>query len=138
MSSTITRRFQVNAHRNRHGPAKGADAVPLGRAAEWDGENIAIELDTLPVGNWWGGVATLHPLGSSNEQPMPSTALRQFDVVAGKRIAREGVEATTKWIRVGSATDMGGYLSVDLTTRPEGNWWDGKLRLFIQKSKKVK
>lgn len=136
--SIITRRFTVTASRMRNGPTKGADDVLLGSAVEWDGESITIELDTLPVGYWWGGVALLRQVGHRGDQPINSATLRQFDVVAGKRVSSHGGETVTKWIRVGSAADMGGYLSVDLATYPAGSWWDGKLRLFLQKPKKAK
>lgn len=138
--STVTRRFKLFASRQRSGPTKGADDVPLGSAVEWDGESITIELDTLPVGNWWGGVATLRPLGAAGDQSPASAILRQFDLMVGKRVPGPGlgVENVTKWIRVGFANDLGGYISVTIDTYPTGNWWDGKLRLFIQKPKKGK
>jgi hypothetical protein len=139
--STITRRFSVTAARPRNSISRGSEDVVLGRATEWDGDGIQIELDALPVGNWWAGVATLRPVGAKGDHPLPGApTLRQFDVVAGKRVPGPGlgVENVTKWIKVGFANDLGGYISVTIDSHPVGNWWDGKLRLFVQKPKKVK
>jgi hypothetical protein len=126
--STITRRFSVTAARPRNSISRGSEDVVLGRATEWDGDGIQIELDARPV-------------GAKGDHPLPGApTLRQFDVVAGKRVPGPGlgVENVTKWIKVGFANDLGGYISVTIDSHPVGNWWDGKLRLFVQKPKKVK
>lgn len=125
--STITRRFLVTAVRD----SRSTEIIPLGRAVEWDGESIQVELNTLPVGNWWGGVATLREDGQA---PSGEPAItRQFDLVAGKRGI--GPEAKTLWIKVGTAMELAGEIRLDVTSTPAGAWWDGKLRLFIQKDR---
>jgi hypothetical protein len=129
--STVTRRWIVSAARDgRNGP----ESVPLGRAVEWDHSNISVELDCLPAGNWWGGVAVLREEGG-NPSAASAPAPLGYDLVAGKR-GREP-EGKTKWITVGSGQVIAGTIHLDFTTRPEGNWWDGKLRLFPKREKRT-
>jgi hypothetical protein len=124
--STITRRFTVTAARETR---TGVETIRLGRATEWDSEGILIELDALPCGNWWDGTATLREEGTAgDERPWRG---RNFDLVAGKSASEAG--GKKKWIRVGTASDTdGGAIRIEFNTTPAGNWWDGKLRLFVQ------
>lgn len=125
--STITRRFTITAHREIR---QEMATVSLGRAVEWDGENIVVDLDALPCGNWWGGVATLVDEGDRPTAGEP-TITRQFDLVAGKRSTAP--EGKTRWIKVGVAIELAGSIRLDFAVSPAGTWWDGKLRLFLQK-----
>lgn len=129
--SAITRRWIVVASKDgRSGP----EQVTLGRAVEWDSENIVIDLDCLPVGNWWGGVATMQEDGAIAATAGAPAPLG-YDVVAGKR--GRDPESKTKWINVGSGQVIAAVIHLDFTTRPEGNWWDGKLRLFPKREKRA-
>lgn len=124
--STITRRFSVTATRETR---SGVETIQLGRATEWDGEGILIELDVLPCGNWWGGVATLKEAGQEGSgQP---TLGRQFDLVAGKSAREPG--GKKMWVKVGAALELAGEMRLDFSMVPAGAWWDGKLRLFVRK-----
>lgn len=56
----IKQRFNVCAAKSyeRNGEQK-KQWVRVGRAVEWDDGNIQIELDTVPVGNWFDGRLSL-------------------------------------------------------------------------------
>ena len=127
--STITRRFTITA--TRESPLKGVETITLGRATEWDGEGILIELDVLPCGNWWGGTATLREEGQAGSG-QPSLG-RQYDLMMGKPSREPG--GKKKWIRIGAALELGGELRLDFSYLPAGAWWDGKLRLFVRTDK---
>lgn len=60
----------------------------------------------------------------------------KFDaVVARKYQKRDGSEGT-QWINVGRAVEWNdGGLEVELTSIPVGDWWNGKVKLFVQKDK---
>lgn len=125
--STITRRFTVTA--SRETPHKGVETIRLGRATEWDGEGILIELDTLPCGNWWGGVATLRGDGQEgSDQPVIG---RQYDLMFGKSPREPGGKKV--WVNVGSALELAGETRIDFGMVPAGASWDGRLRLFVRK-----
>src|SRR5690348_9455748 len=100
--SAVTRRFTVTAARET--PMKGVETIRLGRATEWDGEGILIELDSLPCGNWWGGTATLRADGQDGSgQPVLG---RQYDLMAGKSGREPG--AKKRWEKIGTALELAG------------------------------
>lgn len=124
--SGITRRFAVTAARETR---NGVETIRLGRATEWDGEGILIELDALPCGNWWGGTATLREEGQAGTgQPVLG---RRYELMAGKPSREPG--GTKKWISIGAALELAGEIRLDFSMVPAGAWWDGKLRLFVRK-----
>lgn len=127
--STITRRFTLTATRETR---TGPETITLGRGVEFDGKDLAIDVQVLPVGNWWSGVAMLTDQAATEAgAPAPG---RRFDLVAGKRAP--GQQRAT-WLKVGTGMELvSGAITIDFHTRPEGNWWDGRLRLFEQKPDK--
>lgn len=128
--SQITRRFSVTATRQTQ---QGSESIRLGTGVEWNGENIVLELFAIPVGNWWSGVATVQPDDSDSHVGEPAIS-RRFDLVAGKRA--ESNDGKTRWIKIGSGFELaGGMIKIDFQHIPAGNWWDGKLRLFVQRPK---
>lgn len=126
--SSVTRRFTVTAARET--PRRGVETIRLGRATEWDGEGILIELDALPCGNWWGGTATLKADGQEGTGE-PELG-RQYDLMFGKSAREPGGKKV--WTKIGSALVLAGEIRLDFAmVIPAGAWWDGKLRLFVRK-----
>lgn len=60
----------------------------------------------------------------------------KFDaVVARKYTTRDGQEKT-QWLNVGRAVEWDdGGVEIELTSVPVGGWWNGKVKLFVQKAK---
>lgn len=127
----ITRRFVIKATKHHASQVK-IETVLLGKAVEWDGKDIVLELDAVPVGSWWSGVISITPEGIGGSVS-PAIA-GKFDVVASRRA--DGPERRTRWVPVGTALGFeSGHFTADLQQLPAGSWWDGKLRLFVQRAK---
>lgn len=62
--------------------------------------------------------------------------VQRFNVAAGKPYQTRDGQDKKQWINAGRAVqwDDGG-ISIELTAVPVGNWWDGKLSLFVQEEK---
>lgn len=62
--------------------------------------------------------------------------VQRFNVAAGKPYQTRDGQDKKQWINAGRAAqwDDGG-ISIELTAVPVGNWWDGKLSLFVQEEK---
>lgn len=62
--------------------------------------------------------------------------VQRFNVAAGKSYQTRDGQDKKQWINAGRAVqwDDGG-ISIELTAVPVGNWWDGKLSLFVQEEK---
>jgi hypothetical protein len=60
----------------------------------------------------------------------------KFDAVAARKYQTiDGVEKT-QWINVGRAVEWdNGDIEIELNSIPAGSWWNGKIKLFEQKSK---
>jgi len=60
----------------------------------------------------------------------------RYDVCAGRPYTTRNGESKKQWINVGRATkwDDGG-ISIELHAMPVGQWFDGKLNLFVQKER---
>ena len=60
----------------------------------------------------------------------------RYDVCAGRPYTTRNGEDKKQWINVGRATkwDDGG-ISIELHAVPVGQWFDGKLNLFVQKER---
>lgn len=127
----ITRRFAITA--TKHHPTQmKVETIALGKAVEWEGKDVVLELDAVPVGTWWSGVVTVTPEGV--EGSISPTLTGKFDVVAARRAA--GHEGRTTWVKVGTAMAFeSGHITADMQQLPAGSWWDGKLRLFPAREK---
>jgi len=62
--------------------------------------------------------------------------VQRYNVAAGKPYQTRDGQDKKQWINAGRAVqwDDGG-ISIELTAVPVGNWWDGKLSLFVQEEK---
>lgn len=62
--------------------------------------------------------------------------VQRYNVAAGKPYQSRDGQDKKQWINAGRAVqwDDGG-ISIELTAVPVGNWWDGKLSLFVQEEK---
>ncbi len=62
--------------------------------------------------------------------------VQRYNVAAGRPYTTRDGQDKKQWINAGRAVqwDDGG-ISIELTAVPVGNWWDGKLSLFIQEEK---
>lgn len=127
----ITRRFIVTATKHHQSQVK-IETIVLGKAVEWDGKDIVLELEAVPVGSWWSGVVTITPEGV--EGGVSPTITGRFDVVAARRA--DGPDRRTRWVSAGTAMGFeSGHFTADLQQLPAGSWWDGKLRLFPAREK---
>jgi hypothetical protein len=61
---------------------------------------------------------------------------QRYNVAAGRPYTTRDGQEKKQWISAGRAIqwDDGG-ISIELTAVPVGNWWDGKLSLFVQEDK---
>lgn len=62
--------------------------------------------------------------------------VQRYNVAAGRPYTTRDGQDKKQWINAGRAVqwDDGG-ISIELTAVPVGNWWDGKLSLFVQEEK---
>lgn len=62
--------------------------------------------------------------------------VQRYNVAAGRQYTTRDGQDKKQWINAGRAVqwDDGG-ISIELTAVPVGNWWDGKLSLFVQEEK---
>lgn len=62
--------------------------------------------------------------------------VQRYNVAAGRPYTTRDGQDKKQWINAGRAVqwDDGG-ISIELTAIPVGNWWDGKLSLFVQEEK---
>jgi hypothetical protein len=60
----------------------------------------------------------------------------KFDAVAAKKYTNGDGEEKTQWINVGRAVEWNdGGIEIELNAVPVGAWWNGKIKLFVQKPK---
>ena len=61
-----------------------------------------------------------------------ASVLERYNVAAGKPYTTRDGEMKKQWVNIGRATkwDDGG-ISIEFTSIPVGNWWDGKASLFV-------
>lgn len=66
-----------------------------------------------------------------------ATPTKRFNIAAGKAYTTRDGQEKKQWVNIGRATqwDDGG-ISLELTSIPVGNWWDGKASLFEQDDNK--
>lgn len=57
----------------------------------------------------------------------------RYNIAAGRPYTTRDGEQKKQWVNIGRATkwDDGG-ISLEFTSIPVGNWWDGKASLFVQ------
>lgn len=61
-----------------------------------------------------------------------SKVSRRFNICA----ARLDHSGKRRWVKLGEAIEWdGGDVTIDLDTLPAGPWWDGKMRLFVQRDR---
>ena len=61
---------------------------------------------------------------------------QRFDAVAARKYTTRDGQEKTQWLNIGRAVEWAdGGIEVELTSVPVGNWWNGKLKLFVQKPK---
>lgn len=62
--------------------------------------------------------------------------VQRYNVAAGRPYTTRDGQDKKQWVNAGRAVqwDDGG-ISIELTAVPVGNWWDGKLSLFVQEEK---
>ena len=63
--------------------------------------------------------------------------IERYNVAAGKPYTTRDGQDKKQWVNIGRATkwDDGG-ISIEFTSMPVGNWWDGKASLFPQDDSK--
>jgi hypothetical protein len=60
----------------------------------------------------------------------------KFDAVAARKYTTRDGQEKTQWINIGRAVEWDdGGIEVELTSVPVGDWWNGKVKLFVQKDK---
>ena len=60
----------------------------------------------------------------------------KFDAVAAKKYTNGGDEEKTQWINIGRGVEWDdGGIEIELNAVPVGAWWNGKIKLFVQKPK---
>jgi hypothetical protein len=66
-----------------------------------------------------------------------ATPTKRFNISAGKAYTTRDGQEKKSWINIGRATqwDDGG-ISLEFTSIPVGNWWDGRASLFEQDENK--
>lgn len=65
-----------------------------------------------------------------------SNIKQRFDAVAARKYTARDGEEKTAWTNIGRGVEWDdGGIEVELTSVPVGNWWNGKVKLFVQKPK---
>jgi hypothetical protein len=62
-----------------------------------------------------------------------ASIIERYNVAAGRPYATRDGQDKKQWVSIGRAVkwDDGG-ISIEFTSIPVGNWWDGKASLFVQ------
>ncbi len=59
---------------------------------------------------------------------------KRFDAVAARKYTTRDGQEKTQWINIGRAVEWDdGNTEIELTSVPVGGWWNGKIKLFVQK-----
>jgi hypothetical protein len=65
-----------------------------------------------------------------------SSIKQRFDAVAARKYTTRDGQEKTQWINIGRAVEWDdGNTEIELTSVPVGTWWNGKIKLFVQKPK---
>lgn len=60
----------------------------------------------------------------------------KFDAVAARKYTMRDGQEKTQWINIGRAVEWeDGGIEIELTSVPVGSWWNGKVKLFVQKER---
>ncbi|RZZ85650.1 hypothetical protein [Pseudoxanthomonas winnipegensis] len=62
-----------------------------------------------------------------------ATVQERYNIAAGRPYTTRDGQEKKQWVNIGRAVkwDDGG-ISLEFTSIPVGNWWDGKASLFVQ------
>lgn len=61
---------------------------------------------------------------------------QKFDAVAARKYTTRDGQEKTQWVNCGRGVEWDdGNIEIELTTVPVGAWWNGKVKLFVQKER---
>jgi hypothetical protein len=65
-----------------------------------------------------------------------SSISKRFDAVVSREYVKNDGTKAKQWINIGRAVEWDdGNTEIELTSVPVGTWWNGKIKLFVQKPK---